>query len=150
MNKLIALAVCAAAFSAFAESKPNPSSVALRYVAANEAFQGLQEHFGAEAASAVTTVDPRLNSITLNGGHPQAEKIRAFLAGLDVRPAMVRVDAVITRHVDATATQEARDVVLARPSAFTREGERIIFSVPGPDGTKTNIELRVHSLPAQK
>jgi hypothetical protein len=148
-SRVVLLAVCSICFLAIAAVRQDSSVIALRFVPADEAFTALKEHLGSDHAAVVTSVDVRTNALKLDEQHAQAAKARAFLAAFDARPAQVRVDAVISRHVRATATQEAHDTVLSRPTSIVREGDRVVFSVPGADG-ETKIELRIHSIPAQK
>src|SRR4051812_18785023 len=132
MNKyaLALLAVCGVSLSAMAALKHDSRTIELRFVPANEAFAALREHLGEGGASAIASIDLRKNTLNLDEDHPQAAKARAFIAGFDVRPPQVFVQAVISRHVPATATQNAHDEVLARPTCVAREGDPVVFKVP--------------------
>jgi hypothetical protein len=150
MNKLalILLTIGATTLSGFAAPERS-ASIDLRFVPAEEAFAALKEKLGNDAAQAVAKVDARTNSLTLIPTHAQAAKVRDFLAALDVKPRQLIVHGVITRRVEATATKEAHDEVLSRPTAVVREGDRLIFKIPGQDGA-TSVELRINSVPAPK
>ena len=82
------LLACAAAVlgASAAEPASNPPVVALRYALAADAFTAVQQKLGADAAKAVTQVDDKRNTVTLNTTHSQAAIVRAFLTGLDHRP----------------------------------------------------------------
>ena len=84
---LLLLACAATVPGAYAaEPASNPPVVALRFVTAAEAFTAVQQKLGADAAKAVTQVDDKRNTVTLNTTHSQAAIVRAFLTGLDHRP----------------------------------------------------------------
>jgi type II secretory pathway component GspD/PulD (secretin) len=122
--------------------------VPLRYVSAEEAFAALKEKLGPEASAAVG-VDVPKNALTLDPLHDQAPKIREFLAKFDVRSPQLLVQATITRHIEATKTEPARDVVISRPTIVTQEGRPCVIKIPGQDGT-TSVELRIESTPRMK
>jgi hypothetical protein len=63
-----------------------PPVVALRFVTAADAFNAIQQKLGAKAADAVSRVDDKRNTITLDSAHSQAVVVSAFLAGLDHQP----------------------------------------------------------------
>src|SRR5436853_4682627 len=112
---LLLLACAATVLSAFAaEPTSNPPVVALRFVTAADAFTAVQQKLGANAAEAVSGVDEKRNTVTLNATHSQAAIVRAFLTVLDHQLPEVRVDATITRQREATASSPAREEVLSR------------------------------------
>src|SRR3954462_3530169 len=97
-----------------AEPISNPPLVALRYVAAADAFTAVQQKLGATAAEAISQVDEKRNTVALNPTHSDAAIVRAFLSGCDQRPPEIRVDATITRSREATASSPAREEILSR------------------------------------
>ncbi len=141
---LVLLACIAAAFGAYAAAPTaqSPAGIALRHVTAADAFSAIQQQLGTNAADAVSLVDEQRNAITLDPAHAQAAIVRAFLAGLDHQPPLVRVDATITRRVDATATSPARIEESSLAAALAPGGQPGVFNIPGEHGS-TQIELRV-------
>jgi len=141
---LLFLACAAAVLSACAAVPvaQAPSGVALCYVTAGHAFNVIEQQLGAAAADAVASVDEERNLIALNAKHTQAPIVRAFLTGLDQRPPEARVEATMTRRVEATAASSARDEVLSRRTIFAQTGRPEVLRVPGDHGS-TEIELRV-------
>ena len=99
-TKLLLLVVCVATvFGLYAaEQAPNASVVALKFVAAADAFTAVQQKLGANAAEAVSGVDEKRNTVALNLTHAQAAIVRAFLMGLDYRPPEVRVGKGVTNR----------------------------------------------------
>ena len=84
---LLLLAGVATLFGATAaEPISNPPVVALRFVAAADAFTAVQQKLGTNAAAAVTRVDETHNTVALNPTHSQTAIVRAFLTGLDHHP----------------------------------------------------------------
>ena len=120
--------------------------IALRFVSAAQAFDALKQQLGPTAAGAVSRLDERHNSIALHPTHPDANKVREFLAAFDHRQPQVRVDATITKRIEATATSPARDEVVSRPTIFSPADRPIVLSIPG-DRSSTNIELRITTTP---
>jgi hypothetical protein len=141
---LLFLACAAAALSAYAAvpAAQAPAGVALCYVTAPHAFTVIKQKLGATATDAVSSVDEKQNVIVLDATHSQAPIVRAFLIGLDQRPPEVRVEATITRRLEATAAFPARDEVLSSRTILAQAGRPETFSIPGDRGT-TEIELRV-------
>jgi hypothetical protein len=89
---LLLLACAVTVLGAYAaELTPNPPVVALRFVAAADAFSAVQQKLGAKAADAVSQVDEKRNTVTLDSAHPQVAVVRAFLIGLDRPPEGVRL-----------------------------------------------------------
>jgi hypothetical protein len=82
------LLCCAAIVLAACAGGPTRNSpvVALRYVAAADAFTAVQQKLGDDAAKAVSGVDDKRNTLALNLNHSQAPMVRAFLTGLDHEP----------------------------------------------------------------
>jgi hypothetical protein len=143
---LLLLACAATVLGAFAvEPSSNPPVVALRFVSAAGAFTAVQQMLGTNAAEAVSRVDEKRNTLALNSDHSQAAIVRAFLTGLDHQPPEVRVDATLTRRLEATASSPARDEVLSRRTVLPQAGRPEVFSIPGEHGS-TKIELRVMQL----
>jgi hypothetical protein len=64
----------------------NSPVVALRYVAAADAFTAVQQKLGDDAAKAVSGVDDKRNTLALDVNHSQEPTVRAFLTGLDHEP----------------------------------------------------------------
>jgi hypothetical protein len=149
MNKpaVTLFAIGVLTLSAFAEVK-HPNTINLRFAPVEDVRAAVKEKLGGDAAGAISETDARTNTLTLDPAHAQAGKVRDFLLAFDVRQPAVMVHAVITRHVKATATKEAHDEVVARPTAIVPEGKPLIFKVPGQDDT--SIELRINSVPAPK
>ena len=150
MNKtaLILLSVGTITLSAFAALKES-SRIALRFIGVEEACKSLEEKLGKDAAGAVDHVDARTNSLTIDESHAQAAKVREFFGAVDVRPTQMIVHAVISRQVPATATKDAYEEIISRPTVVARQGERIVLQVPGQDGA-TKIELRIESTAGEK
>jgi hypothetical protein len=141
---LLFLACGAVALSTYAAVPTTQASpgVALCYVTAAHAYTVIKQQLGATATDAVSSVDEKRNVIVLDAAHTQAPVVRAFLTGLDHRPPEVRVEATITRRLEATAASPARDEVLSRRTVLAQPGRPEIFSIPGDHGS-TQIELRV-------
>ena len=119
--------------------------VALRFIAAADAFTAVQQNFGANAAQAVSGVDEKRNTVALNTAHSDAAIVRAFLIGFDHLPPQIRVDATVTRHREATASSPAREEVLTRRIVLPQAGRAEAFSIPEENGS-TRIELRATQL----
>ena len=140
---LLLLACAATVLGAYAAEPTSDSPVvALRYVTAAHAFTTVQQKLGAKAAEAVSGVDEKRNTVAVNSDHSQAAIVRAFLTGFDHQPPEVRVDATITRRLEATASSPARDEVLSHRTFLAQPGRPETFSIPGAHGS-TQIELRV-------
>jgi hypothetical protein len=143
---LLLLACAASVIGAYAaEPASNSPVVALRFVAAADAFTGIQQKLGATAVEAVSGVDEKRNTVALNSEHSQAAIVRAFLTGLDHQPPEIRVDATITRHREATAGSPARKEVLSRGIVLPQGARPEAFSIPEENGS-TRIELRATQL----
>jgi hypothetical protein len=143
------LVICAASVTAFAAFSPSAVSIDLRFVGASEAYKAIEDRLGADAASAIRDIDLRRNALSVDSSHPQAARVREFLASFDRRPAQVMVDAVVTHRIEATADAPAREEVLSRWSVFGRADQPITLKIPG-EGATTNIELQITSIPAQQ
>ena len=143
------LLACACAWTVHgayaAEPAFSPPVVALRYVAAADAFSAVQQKLGPNAAQAVSRVDEKLNVVALNSTHSQTAIVRAFLAGLDHQPPEIRVDATITRHREATASSPAREEVFSRRIVLPQAARPEAFSIPEEHGS-TRIEFRATQL----
>ena len=145
-RQLLLLACAATVFGAgAAEPTSNPPVVALRFVTAADAFTAVQQRLGANAAEAVSRVDEKRNTVALNSTHAQAAIVRAFLTGFDHRPPEVRVDATITRRLEATASSPAREEVLSRRIVLPQGARPEAFRIPEEQGS-TRIELRATQL----
>ena len=108
----------AAAITAFAAiSADSPSYLSLTYVDATQVYDGIKQQLGPRAAAAVSA-DTRTNRMKLNAAHPDAAKIRELVEKLDQRRPTVKVAAVIKRIIPATATSEAHEEILSRPTVF--------------------------------
>jgi hypothetical protein len=84
---LLILACAAIVIGAYAaEPTSNTPVVALRFVAAADAFTAVQQKLGTNAAAAVSRVDEKRNTVALNSTHPNAATVRVFLIGLDQPP----------------------------------------------------------------
>jgi hypothetical protein len=145
-TKHLLLLVCAATILGVYAAEPisNPSVVALRFAAAADAFTAVQQKLGANAAEAVSRVDEKRNTVALNSTHSQAAIVRAFLTGLDHRPPEIRVDATITRRLEATAGSPASEKVLSRRIVLPQAAPEM-FSIAGEHGP-IQIELRATQL----
>jgi hypothetical protein len=77
--------VCAATVLGASAAGPDaePPIVALCFVTAPDAFAAIVKKLGVRAAAAVTRVDERTNTVTLDLTHPQAAAVRDFLIGID-------------------------------------------------------------------
>jgi hypothetical protein len=146
-TKYLLLLVCAATVlgTHAAEPASNPPVVALCFVAAADALTAVQQKLGANAAEAVSGVDEKRNTVTLNSTHSQAAIVRAFLTGLDHRPPEIRVDATITRYREATSSSPAREEVLSRRVILPQGARPEAFRIPEEQGS-TRIELRATQL----
>ena len=143
---LLLLVCTATVLGAYAAAPATePPVVALRYALAADAFTAIQQKLGAKAAEAVSGVDEKRNTVALDSAHSQAVVVRAFLTGLDHQPPEVRVDATITRRLEATASSPARDEVLSRRTILPQAARPEVFSIPGEHGS-TKIELRMTQL----
>ena len=143
-QNLLLLACAATVLGAYAAEPPSgPPVVALRFVTAAGAFSAVRQELGANAAEAVSRVDEKRNTVALNSTHAQTAIVRAFLTGLDHQPPEIRVDATITRHMEATATSPAREEVLSRRIVLAARPDA--FSIPEEHGS-TRIEFRATQL----
>jgi len=79
------LLACAATLPGASAAAPatKPPVVALCFVTAADAFHAIQQKLGAKAAEAVSRVDEKHNTVTLDLAHSQADVVRAFLTALD-------------------------------------------------------------------
>src|ERR1051325_7278511 len=143
-QNLLLLACAATVLGAYAAEPPSgPPVVALRFVTAAGAFSAVRQELGANAAEAVSRVDEKRNTVALNSTHAQTAIVRAFLTGLDHQPPEIRVDATITRHMEATATSPAREEGLSRRIVLAARPDA--FSIPEEHGS-TRIEFRATQL----
>jgi len=151
MNKtrLAFLSIAAASLTAVAAVSSNSASVALRYVGAADAYKAVEERLGRDAATAVESVDPRQNSLSIDASHPQANKVREYLATFDRREEQVMVRAVISREVKATPDAPARVEVLSRPTLVGALGQNLTLQT-SVGGESIRLELQVLPVPVQQ
>ena len=112
-----------------------PAVVALRFVAAADAFSAIQQKLGVKAAEAVSQVDEKRNTVALDLAHPQAAVVRAFLIGLDRQPPEVRVDAFAATSADIAGIGVA---LIDRRSP--NEPLRIGSIIPGSPAERAGIK----------
>ena len=144
MNKtrLALISIAAASLTAVAAVSSNSASVEMRFVGAADAYKAVEERLGRDAATAVRSVDPQRNSLSIDATHPQATKVREFLATFDRREEQVMVHAVISREVKATATAPARKEVLSRPTLIGTVGRSMSIQT-SVGGESILVELEV-------
>lgn len=84
----LVLAVTALTLTAFAAiaAEPSPGKIALRYVAASDISALVKGVLGSSAASAITLVDIRTNSLVLDSANLEATKVCELIAKVDQRP----------------------------------------------------------------
>ena len=111
-----------------------PVGIALRYVTAPYALTAIKEHLGPTAAKAVSSVEPKRNTIALDATHAEAAVVRAFLTGLDQQPLQVSVNATVTR-ISEPGTLAARAEVLSRRTIHGGTVRPVILDVPEGRGS---------------
>lgn len=142
MKKLLVAFVAAALSGSAAVPTPQPpGGVALRYALAADAYTALRQQLGGSVTAAVSAVDETRNVIAVDAAHPQAPVVRAFLTGLDHRPPQIRLDATITRRVEATSTSAARSEVLAQRTVLTQPNQPVVLSLPGDPSTQVQVRV---------
>ena len=115
----------------------------LRFVAASEVYDAVKQQLGANAASAVTLIDIRANTLGVENTHPEAGKVRDLVAKLDQRPTTVKVAASIKRIVPATPSSAEREEIMARPTLIGTPNQPLKMRFSGSRTDVIEVEFVV-------
>jgi hypothetical protein len=117
--------------------------IKLRFIAASEAYDAVKQQLGANAASAVTSIDIRGNALGVDSAHAEASNVRNLVAKLDQRPTTVKVAAIIKRILPATSASAEREEIIGRPTLLGTTNQPMKMRFSGSEGEVLDVEFVV-------
>lgn len=123
------------------ELKQPTVDVSVQYIEVTAAYQKLKSAFS-DIGKIVKAIQIDKNAFTLHSDHAKYAEVRQMLTEMDVRPASVLLDMVITE-----IKKDGTETVVGRPTCVTLEGQPCDVFYTLDHGRKLKFTIRPSSKP---